>query len=127
MQFDKNEYTKIFNEYIKDNKIVKSNQAYKINLFIGKSKNSLVIARGTPKKITDYKKELSKLIKEKKLENVKTDFRWIPKKDKVDYYKNQGIVILPYTLASYQSGITNNAITPDFCCYDKSSGFMENS
>lgn len=45
MQFDQDKYAKVFKEYVKDNRIVKSDQSYKIRLFISKSENSLVIAK----------------------------------------------------------------------------------
>lgn len=44
MQFDKKEYQRKFNEYIKDDRIVKSSQTYKIKLFLDKAENSLAIA-----------------------------------------------------------------------------------
>ncbi len=45
MQFNKKEYKSKFDEYLKDNRIVKSFQTFKIKLFLGKAENSLVIAK----------------------------------------------------------------------------------
>ena len=44
MQFDKKEYDRKFDEYVKDDRIVKSSQAFKIKLFLNKAENSLSIA-----------------------------------------------------------------------------------
>lgn len=45
MHFNKEEYMKIFEEYLKERKIVHSDNTFKIRLFIAKSENSLLIAK----------------------------------------------------------------------------------
>jgi uncharacterized protein (UPF0332 family) len=45
MQFDKKKYEELFDELISDCSIVYSNQTFKINLFMQKAKNSLLIAK----------------------------------------------------------------------------------
>jgi len=60
MEFDKKEYQEIFEEYIKENRIKKSNQTFKINLFLEKAENSLLIAKHT-KEIQSSKDQPKKL------------------------------------------------------------------
>lgn len=45
MQFDKENYYEMFEEYKKDKRIVKSNNSFKIKLFLDKAENSLLIAK----------------------------------------------------------------------------------
>ncbi|MBI2106662.1 HEPN domain-containing protein [Candidatus Woesearchaeota archaeon] len=45
MHFDKEEYNKLFKKYLDEKKIIKSKESFKIKLFMGKSENSLQIAR----------------------------------------------------------------------------------
>jgi len=45
MQFNKEQYKEMFNECLKDNRIKKSNQYFKIKLFLEKAENSLLIAK----------------------------------------------------------------------------------
>ncbi len=45
MQFDKEEYKKLFKEYVKGGRIKKSEQSFKIKLFLEKAENSLLIAK----------------------------------------------------------------------------------
>lgn len=45
MQFDKKMYQRLFNEYLKDNRIKKSNQTFKIKLFLERAEHSLLIAK----------------------------------------------------------------------------------
>jgi uncharacterized protein (UPF0332 family) len=45
MEFDKEEYKTQFEEYIKDKRIKKSSQSFKIKLFLEKAENSLLIAK----------------------------------------------------------------------------------
>ncbi|MBW2984937.1 HEPN domain-containing protein [Candidatus Woesearchaeota archaeon] len=47
MQFDKEEYKETFNEYLEEGRIKKSNQSFKIKLFLEKAENSLMIAKYT--------------------------------------------------------------------------------
>lgn len=50
MNFDKEEYNKLFKKYLDEKKIIKSKESFKIKLFMGKSESSLQIA----KYIKDY-------------------------------------------------------------------------
>ncbi len=45
MEFNKKEYERLFNMYFRDEIIKKSNAIFKINLFLQKSENSLLIAK----------------------------------------------------------------------------------
>ena len=45
MEFDKEEYKKMFEACVKDGRIRKSHQSFKIKLFIEKAENSLLIAK----------------------------------------------------------------------------------
>ena len=45
MEFNKKEYREMFEECIKEKRIKKSNQIFKINLFLEKAENSLLIAK----------------------------------------------------------------------------------
>ena len=45
MQFDKEAYQKQFSEYLKEDRIKKSNQLFKIKLFLERAENSLMIAK----------------------------------------------------------------------------------
>jgi len=45
MQYDKESYRKIFNEFVKDKRITKSDASFKIKLFLEKAHNSLMIAK----------------------------------------------------------------------------------
>ena len=47
MEFDKEEYKNQFEEFIKDERIKKSSQLFKIKLFLEKAENSLLIAKHT--------------------------------------------------------------------------------
>ena len=47
MDFNKEEYQELFKEYIKSKRIKKSNQSFKIKLFLEKAENSLLIAKHT--------------------------------------------------------------------------------
>ncbi|MCK4589566.1 MAG: HEPN domain-containing protein [Nanoarchaeota archaeon] len=47
MEFDKEEYQNKFEEFIKDKRIKKSSQSFKIKLFLEKAENSLLIAKHT--------------------------------------------------------------------------------
>ena len=47
MEFDKKEYQKIFEDYVKDKRIKKSQQSFKIRLFLEKAESSLLIAKHT--------------------------------------------------------------------------------
>ncbi len=45
MEFDKEKYNEMFGEYVKDGRIKRSHQLFKIKLFLEKAENSLLIAR----------------------------------------------------------------------------------
>ena len=60
MEFDKKEYQKIFEEYIREKRIKKSEQSFKIKLFLEKAENSLLIAKHT-KEIQPSKDQPKKL------------------------------------------------------------------
>lgn len=45
MAFDKNLYSRLFKECLNDGRIKKSNEIFKINLFLKKGENSLIIAK----------------------------------------------------------------------------------
>ncbi len=60
MQFDKEEYKQIFEEYVKEKRIKKSQQSFKIKLFLEKAENSLLIAKHT-KEIQPSKDQPKKL------------------------------------------------------------------
>ena len=47
MEFDKEEYQELFEDHIKDKRIKKSFQSFKIKLFLEKAENSLLIAKHT--------------------------------------------------------------------------------
>lgn len=47
MEFNKKEYQKMFEECLKDKRIKKSQQSFKIKLFLEKAENSLLIAKHT--------------------------------------------------------------------------------
>jgi uncharacterized protein (UPF0332 family) len=47
MEFDKKEYQELFEECIKNRRIKKSSQSFKIKLFLDKAENSLLIAKHT--------------------------------------------------------------------------------
>src|SRR3989344_4028973 len=60
MQFDKKEYQKMFEECLKEKRIKKSQQSFKIKLFLEKAENSLLIAKHT-KEIRPTKDQPKKL------------------------------------------------------------------
>jgi uncharacterized protein (UPF0332 family) len=60
MEFNKKEYQKIFEEYVLEKRIKKSQQSFKIKLFLEKSENSLLIAKHT-KEIQPSKDQPKKL------------------------------------------------------------------
>jgi len=60
MDFNKEEYQKLFKEYIKSKRIKKSSKYFKIKLFLEKAENSLLIAKHT-KKIQPTKDQPKKL------------------------------------------------------------------
>ena len=60
MKFNKEEYQELFKEYIKSKRIKKSNQYFKIKLFLEKAENSLLIAKHT-KEIQPSKDQPKKL------------------------------------------------------------------
>ena len=84
---------------------------YLIEAMKGLKDYNLTIAGSIPSGHEDYEKELNEKIKENGLINVKTDFRWIPEKDKWNYYEEASLAVLPYTWAPYQSGILHNALS----------------
>ena len=45
MEFEKEAYKKLFVEFLKEKRIVKSSQSFKIKLFVEKAENSLLIAK----------------------------------------------------------------------------------
>ena len=45
MEFNKEKYEQLFNEYLNDDRIKKSSNTFKIKLFLQKSENSLLIAK----------------------------------------------------------------------------------
>lgn len=45
MQYDKDKYTEIFKEYLDEGIIKKSNQSFKMKLFLEKAENSILIAK----------------------------------------------------------------------------------
>ena len=45
MEFDKEKYKELFNEYLKTGRIRKSTQTFKVKLFLQKGENSLIIAK----------------------------------------------------------------------------------
>lgn len=60
MEFDKKEYQKMFEECLKEKRIKKSQQSFKIKLFLEKAENSLLIAKHT-KEIQPSKDQPKKL------------------------------------------------------------------
>ena len=58
MQFDKERYSESFNAFFEENRIKKSNQYFKIKLFLQKAENSLLIAK--------YHKEINPTINQPK-------------------------------------------------------------
>src|SRR3989338_4479224 len=60
MEFDKKEYQRMFEEYINEKRIKKSQQSFKIKLFLEKAENSLLIAKHT-KEIQPSKDQPKKL------------------------------------------------------------------
>ncbi len=60
MEFNKKEYQKMFEECIKEKRIKKSNEIFKIKLFLEKAENSLLIAKHT-KEIQPSKDQPKKL------------------------------------------------------------------
>ncbi|MBI2651040.1 hypothetical protein HYX01_01070 [Candidatus Woesearchaeota archaeon] len=60
MEFDKKMYRRLFEECIKEERIKKSQQSFKIRLFLEKAENSLLIAKHT-KEIQPSKDQPKKL------------------------------------------------------------------
>lgn len=59
-EFDKEEYERLFNEFLKEGRIKKSKEIFKIKLFLEKAENSLIIAKHN-KEINPTKDQPKKL------------------------------------------------------------------
>lgn len=58
-----------------------------------------------------YEKNLLKLIKESKNNNIGFEFAWISEKLKEKYFRNADLVVFPYVWAPYQSAVISDAMS----------------